>query len=51
MVPYVCQESRAIWSEEVVAKYFPDEAHFGRYIVLHVPVGGLKYCLRGEMNM
>ena len=45
-IPYVCQESYAGITEEVVAtvvvaKDFPDEAHFGR-TVIHAPVVWLK---------
>ena len=44
----MCQKSCAVAIEEVVSKDFSDEAHFGCEIVLHVPVGWLKYCLEGE---
>ena len=44
----MCQESRAVATEEVVAKDFPDEAHFGREVVFHVPVGWLKKGLKSE---
>ena len=44
----MCQESRAVATEEVVAKDFPDEAHFGCKVVFHVPVGWLKNGLKSE---